>query len=90
MMSREQLRELLIANSIRPACYELDGRRADMAYVLERKNSKWAVYYTERGQRFDEQTFEGEDEACRYIRDQLLSTDSTRTDAVDKHRYTGE
>jgi hypothetical protein len=61
-----------------------------MAFVLERKNGRWAVYYTERGERFDEQTFETEDEACRYILDHLLSTDSTRADAAEKHRYTGE
>lgn len=83
-MNREELRLLLAENRVKPKYYELDGRPADLAYVLESKDGKWYVYYTERGGKFDEHWFESEADACEYIFRRLTHTQATRMRSQDK------
>lgn len=86
MMNRDTLRLRLEEEDVAPMCYDLDGSPKDMALVLVQLISGWCVYYSERGGRFDERTFESEDEACSYMFDHLTSTDSTRRKVIEEHR----
>lgn len=50
-MDRDALAALLDAENVEPSAYSLDGGMPFEAYVLERRPSDWAVYYSERGLR---------------------------------------
>ena len=45
--------------------------RDDERLCLVNENSKWVVYYLERGVRTTELFFESEEEACEYIQKSL-------------------
>ena len=77
-MNRETLKALLDNEDIDPNVYSLDGGMPYEAYVLERRSSDWAVYYSERGLRSGEVVFETEDDACSHLLDLLLRDSATR------------
>ncbi|SEE90437.1 hypothetical protein [Jiangella alba] len=77
-MNVAELRALFDAEGVDPDSYWLDGGLPTEAYVLERRASGWAVYYSERGQRSGEMRFETEGEACDRLRAMVLRDSSTR------------
>lgn len=77
-MDRETLKALLDAEDVDPTAYSLDGGMPFEAYVLERRSSEWAVYYSERGLRSSEVVFETEDDACAHLLDLVLRDSTTR------------
>lgn len=50
------------------------GKQPDQAFVLDRWSSRWVVYYTERGAKFDVRKHETEDAACRDLLARLRGT----------------
>jgi len=77
-MKREELRRLLAANGVRDDAYELSGGDVDEAYVLGKERGRWVVFYSERGLRSGVQRFQSEDEACRYLYEELLGDSAAR------------
>ena len=83
-MDRASLREFLDREQIDPRSYGLDGAAGLSAqdreerYFLEEAPSGWSVYYSERGLRSGEQSFDTEDDACRHLLDLLLRDRTTR------------
>ena len=84
MMDRSSLREFLDRERIDPRAYGLEGvaglpiEDREERYFLEKVPSGWSVYYWERGLRTGEESFDSEDEACRYLLDLLLHDSTTR------------
>jgi len=78
VIDREALKALLDAENVDPSAYSLEGGMPLEAYVLERRPSDWAVYYSERGIRSGEVTFETEDGACAHLLDLVLRDSTTR------------
>ena len=77
-MNRNELQVTLIENKITPIAYSLGGGLPNEKYVLDQGVDKWSVYYSERGQKSGERTFNTEDEACRYMQKLLINDPSTR------------
>lgn len=78
VMDRDTVKTLLDAENVDPGAYSLEGGMPFEAYVLERRVSNWAVYYSERGLRSGEVVFNSEDEACSYFLDLVLRDLTTR------------
>jgi hypothetical protein len=76
-MTRAELGIRLAERGITPAAYSLDGGLPSEKYVLEQRINDWAVYYSEKGQKTGERTFDGEEAACHYILDLLTNDPST-------------
>ena len=72
-MNRYQLERKLQDNFVPNYLYNLYGTgRTDERLCLEKiSDDKWQVYYEERGQKTSVWEFESEDEACRYIWEEL-------------------
>ena len=67
-MKTKELKKTLKAVGIPTDLYNLDGKgRDDERLCLVNENSKWVVYYLERGVRTTELFFDSEEEACDYI-----------------------
>ena len=67
-MNTKELKKALKAAGIPAEQYNLDGKgRDDERLCLVKEDSKWVVYYLERGARTTEQFFDSEEEACDYI-----------------------
>ncbi len=64
-MTTAQLKLLFEKNHVPAHYYSFDSRVGSDTYVLEHRSDDWLLYYTERGNRFEEQQFVTEDEACR-------------------------
>lgn len=77
-LDREALSQRLEAEDVEPRAVDLDGGRADEAYVLEPQAVGWAVYYAERGLRREERLFASEHDACAYLLDIVLKDPTTR------------
>jgi hypothetical protein len=75
----DELSRTLMELGIRPRSYSLQGGTPDDRYCLERSSGGWAVYYSERGLRNDEQWFATEDEACQDLLRRVLADPTTRT-----------
>ena len=79
-MNRDQLRQALEQEGVRPTAYDLDpGRLSDETYCLAIAPGGWAVWYAERGQRRDEAFFETEGEACDELLLRVVSDPTTRS-----------
>jgi len=64
-MNRIELKKI---EGISPRAYSLYGPLGDeYRYVLEERFDTWFVYYTERGDKINEQIFNNEGEVCRYL-----------------------
>ena len=71
-MNIKELKKALKAAGIPAEHYNLDGKgRDDERLCLVNENSKWVVYYLERGVRTTELFFDSEEEACEYIQKSL-------------------
>jgi hypothetical protein len=77
-MDRKALKAILDAENVDPSAYSLDGATPFEAYVLERRPSDWAVYYSERGLRSGEVIFRVEGDACAHLLDLVLRDSTTR------------
>lgn len=68
-------RELIKSLPISESYYSLDGKQNPDCLILDRFQNKWKVYYlSERGSIHNEQIFEAEEDACRYIYNELKET----------------
>ena len=63
-MKKNALQRLLDGEKFNPNVYCLDGGLPNDRLCLSFEASRWCVYYSERGSRFDEEYFTSEDEAC--------------------------
>lgn len=77
-MNREQLRQHLEAERIRPNAYCLKGGLPSEAHTIDFHNGNWEVYYSERGERSGLMTFESEAAACAHLLELILADQSTR------------
>lgn len=66
-MNKVDLQKVLKNEHFDPRFYDLDGGSSDECLVLSDERSKWCVYYSERGQRTEEQCFKSESEACEHF-----------------------
>lgn len=71
-MKKNELRDALIEMGIPSTLYNLDGSgRTDERFCLELVNNEWTVYFSERGVKTTNEKFPSEEEACKFIYDQL-------------------
>lgn len=77
-MTRDQLRHRLADAGVRPDAWALDDPHADEAYVLLRDGDAWAVFYSERGERIDEQRFPSESLAADHLFNVVMADPTTR------------
>lgn len=66
-MNKDELKKRLIQEKISNSIYSLDGGLPNEKLCLSFENSKWIVYYSERGLKTGIIEFIKEDEACAYI-----------------------
>lgn len=66
-MNRKQLAAALEAEGFKTDSYDLTGGTPEDTYCLEDRGYEWAVYYSERGKRFDEEIFFDEGAACAFF-----------------------
>jgi len=72
-MNRNQLQQVLQDERFNPRVYSLSGGMANNTLCISQENGRWCYYYTERGERIDEQWFASEDEACKHLLSVLRS-----------------
>ncbi len=65
------VREIVEAARVDPTYYSFDGERHE-ALCLLAAGQKWLVFLSERGQRYEEHSFETEDEAGTYFLKRLF------------------
>jgi len=70
-MTKEELRQILIAEQFKEHYYDLDGRGKDEALTLLFQGGEWCVFYSERGLQNDKVCYNSEDEACRRVLESL-------------------
>lgn len=81
-MDRRSLRQFLDAEGVSRDAYSLHPEPTrDETYCLKAECGGWAIYYSERGLRSNEEHVETEDEACRLLLDRLLRDPTTRHSA---------
>ena len=66
-MNKANLQHILDIERFRPAIYCLDGGSPNDRLCLAEERGGWSVYYSERGERFDEDWFASEDDACQEL-----------------------
>lgn len=77
LMDRCELRKVLDREGINPSAYCLDGGHGSEQYVIDIRVDGWVVYYSERGLESALCEFATEDEACRYLLEQLRRDSTT-------------
>jgi hypothetical protein len=78
-MNKAELLQRLREAKINPHAYCLEGGSPGDTYVLSDEGyGKWAVYYSERGERNDEKIFRSESEACEDLYRWIMGDPSTR------------
>lgn len=71
-MNKNELKGALIERGVPSMLYNLDGiGRTDERFCLEFTNDEWRVYFSERGVKTTNEKFASEEEACRFIYEQL-------------------
>ncbi|MGI8662552.1 MAG: hypothetical protein ACR2LQ_04980 [Acidimicrobiales bacterium] len=63
--------EIVEAARVDPTYFSFDGERHE-ALCLLAAGQTWQVFLSERGQRYEERSFETEDEACTYFLKRLF------------------
>lgn len=72
-MDIENLRRKLELAKISSSYYSLcDRGPKEQRVCLTCENGKWAVFYSERGQKFDYTEFDNEQEACEEVYKRLM------------------
>ena len=74
-MNREQLRNRLKEIGIGAARYSLAGGMPDNKLCMDTEDGRWIVYYSERGIRTFEESFDTEVEACECFLNKFISWD---------------
>lgn len=78
-MDREELRAKLVREGFNDSFYSVDGDDGiGERHVLAQRPNGWHVYYAERGRESSRREFDTEDEACRYLLEQLEKSPGTR------------
>lgn len=70
-MNKEELRNRLGKEGISRSLYSLDGGFPNEKICLSYEGGYWIVYYSEKGLRTGLINFSTENEACKYIYDQI-------------------
>lgn len=81
-VDRAELQVLLDEHGVHPNAYRLDGAAGEDMLTLSVTRDGAVVFYSERGRRGEEWTFDTEDEACRHLADLLLRDESNRFQLV--------
>jgi hypothetical protein len=71
-MVQKELIQRLLDENIPRYVYCFDKEYPNEAYCLIKKNGKWQVYYSERGNKTGLKEFVNEQEACNYFYDDLI------------------
>lgn len=71
-MDRRSLREFLNEAGVDPYAYDLDGHGVEDGLTLDAGGNEWRILHTERGQSNTYRWFASEDEACRFLADELM------------------
>jgi hypothetical protein len=78
-VNRSELLQQLKEAKINPNTYSLEGGSPSETYVLSDEGyGKWAVYYSERGERNGEKIFRSESEACEELYRWIMKDPTTR------------
>jgi hypothetical protein len=83
---RDELISAANREGIRRSSYSLEGGLPPEKYVLAEENGHWVVYYSERGERRDQLTFDNEQDACDQLFLWLVEDRTTRT----REEYAGD
>ena len=78
-MNKDELKRTLDAEGFNPSVYSLEGGLPNDRLCLSHEQGRWCVYYTERGERFDEQWFDSESDACQRLLSELRSLPAFQT-----------
>lgn len=70
-MRSSDVREIVEAARVDPAYYSFDGERHEALCLLV-EGQTWKVFLSERGKRYEEQSFDTEDGACTYFLKRLF------------------
>jgi hypothetical protein len=62
-----ELAEKLSSCGVSEDAYSLSGGLPNEAYCIENADDKWHVYYSERGIRTGQMSFDSEQDACDYL-----------------------
>lgn len=71
-MNKRELEKKLIEENIPKDSYCLNGGYLNEAYCLEENYGRWEVYYSERGRKTNVKSFLCEEEACKYLHNELI------------------
>ncbi len=66
-MNINELKKKLENLGINDQTYSLDNDIEDEQYCLENNGGKWHYYYSERGQKTGERSFDSESDACEHM-----------------------
>ena len=75
-MTRDRFSAALVRLGLPESAVSFDGPGLGENYAIERRASGWVVYYSERGEKRDEQTFTTESSAMRYLRGWIIEHDA--------------
>ncbi len=78
-MNKGELKRILDGEGFNPRVYSLDGGLANDTLCLSEERGRWCYYYTERGERYDDQWFDSEGEACECLLSKLRSLPADQT-----------
>jgi hypothetical protein len=88
-MNTDDVRAELDRIGTDPSRYSLKGGTPDDGFALKREGGRWIVYYSERGGRYNIETFTTEYAACRYLLSLLTGTDFYLDDPSDGQQNRG-
>jgi len=88
-MDRRSLREFLNEAGVHPYAYDLDGHGVEDGLTLDVDGDEWRILYTERGQSSTYRRFATEDEACRFLADELMRYEPYRFAVVATSPHNG-
>ena len=78
-MNRKELIKALKQNNIPTAYYNIEGvGETDQKTCIKKSGSKWAIYYSEKGLKFDELLFDSEEEAYKELYKRLIGNDNIK------------
>ncbi len=66
-MNLNELKKELESLGVNEQTYSLYSDIGDEKYCLERTGERWCFYYSERGQKTGERSFDTESDACEYM-----------------------
>ncbi|MCD6040369.1 MAG: hypothetical protein K0R98_1617 [Rickettsiaceae bacterium] len=74
----KELKLKLIEAKVMPVAYCINCKNPMEQYCLIKEGNIWSVYYSERGVKRNEVTFQKESEACEYFYNKLIQDPTTR------------